>query len=273
MKAIILAGGKGTRLAPYTTVFPKPMLPVGDRPILEIIIAQLAYYGFMDVVLSVGYCAQLIQAYFQNGHTLPDGVTLSYVREDEPLGTAGSVALVPNLTESFLVMNGDVLTTLDYAKLFAFHREKGGLLTVGVHKKKMRVDLGVVDVTEDQQITHYAEKPTYTFLDGMGIYVYEPEVTRYIEPGAYLDLPSLVSRLIDNKEKVYAYFHDKPHYWIDIGQHEDYEKANKDFVEKRGEFLPGNGEVSVPISELEGSRTRRSPQWAGRSAQPSRPTK
>jgi NDP-sugar pyrophosphorylase family protein len=238
MKAIILAGGKGTRLIPYTTVFPKPMLPVGDKPILEIIIRQLAYYGFKEIILCVSHLAQLIQAYFQNCHSLLEGVSLTYVKEEKPLGTAGPIALIPNLKETFLVMNGDVLTTLDYLKLLAFHKEKGALLTVAMHKKEVKINLGIIEASNDYQITKYTEKPQLSYFNSMGIYIYEPEVIRYIEPGVYLDLPTLVLKLIENGDKVFGYYHDKPHYWLDIGQHEDYQKANEEFEKRRTEFLP-----------------------------------
>ncbi len=241
MKAVVLAGGKGTRLAPYTTVFPKPMLPVGDKPILEIIIRQLAYYGFKEIILSVDYLAELIQAYFQNCHTLPEGIILTYVKEEKPLGTAGPIALIPELKEAFLVMNGDVLTTLDYLKLLAFHKEKAALLTVAMHKKEVKMNLGIIEISNDYLITKYTEKPQFSYFNSMGIYVYEPEVVRYIEPGVYLDLPTLVLKLIKSGEKVCGYYHDKPHYWLDIGQHEDYQKANEKFEKRRTEFLPEGG--------------------------------
>lgn len=239
MKAIILAGGKGTRLLPYTTVFPKPMLPVGGKPILEIIIRQLAYYGFRDIVLSVGYLAEIIEAYFQKDNfALNNGVTLAYVKEKEPLGTAGPIALMPDLKETFLVMNGDVLTTLDYSKLMAFHKEKDALLTIATSKKEVKMDLGIVEIDDAQRVRNYIEKPTYTYFDSMGIYIYEPEVIRYIEHGIYLDFPTLVQKLIENGEKVVAYYYDKSYYWIDIGQRKEYERANEEFEKRRDEFLP-----------------------------------
>jgi NDP-sugar pyrophosphorylase family protein len=121
MNAVILAGGKGTRLAPYTTVFPKPMLPIGDKPILDTIIKQLAYYGFDEIFLSVGYLAELLQAYFENCNGMPEKVKISYVREKHPLGTAGSLSLIPKQNEPILVMNGDTLTTIDYRQLVEDH--------------------------------------------------------------------------------------------------------------------------------------------------------
>lgn len=238
MRAIILAGGKGTRLAPYTTVFPKPLLPVGDKPILEIILRQLAGHGFKDLVLCVGYHAELIQAYFHSSTSIPEDISINYIRENEPLGTAGPLALIPDFDETALVMNGDVLTTLDYTNLFSFHKEKGAVLTIAVHKKEVRMDLGIVEMDDDHKVKDYLEKPTYTHFDSMGIYVYEPAVMRYIEPGKYLDFPTLVKTLIQNDEPVLGYYHDKPHYWIDMGMHGEYEKANEDFEKHRSEFLP-----------------------------------
>jgi NDP-sugar pyrophosphorylase family protein len=238
MKAIILAGGKGTRLMPYTTIFPKPMLPVGDIPILEIIIRQLAYYGFKDIILSVGHFAGIIQAYFENGHSPLEGVSLTYIKEEKPLGTAGPLALISDIREPFLVMNGDILTTIDYSKLLSFHKEKGSKITLAVRKKEVKMNLGIIEFTDDSQITNYIEKPTYTFYDAMGIWICEPDVLNFIEAGSYLDLPTLVMRLTEEKKSLFAYHHDKPYYWIDMGQHGDYQKANDEFEKRKKEFLP-----------------------------------
>lgn len=245
MKAVILAGGKGTRLAPYTTVIPKPMLPVGDRPILEIIINQLAYYGFRDVTLSVGYLAGIIKAYFQANGNLPGDVDLTYVSEDEPLGTAAPVSLIHDLGETFLVMNGDVLTTLDYGNLISFHKRMGAVLTIATFPKKVPVNLGIVESDDRQFVTNYLEKPTFTYDDSMGIYVYDRSVLDYIEPGVYLDVPTLVLRLIEKGERVLAYKSKDPCYWIDMGRHADYEKAIEVFAERKSEFLPKRVEVEI----------------------------
>ena len=237
MKAVVLAGGKGARLAPYTMVFPKPLVPLGYRPILDIIIRQLAHYGFRDIVLTVGYLAELIQAYFQNSsNRLPD-ISLSYVREGEPTGTAGSLGLIPGLDETFLVMNGDILTSLDYSKLVAYHREKGGILTIGMHRTRVKIDLGVIETDQEGILTGYIEKPEKAYLVSMGIYVYEPTVLRYIEPNTYLDFPDLVVRLLENGEKVVGYPCDE--YWLDIGRQEDYVRAQEEFERMKDRFLPG----------------------------------
>jgi NDP-sugar pyrophosphorylase family protein len=233
MKVVILAGGKGTRLAPYTTVLPKPLVPVADLPIVEILIRQFAYRGFADIALSIGYLGQLIRAYFSNGH-LPPGVNLSYVVDPTPLGTAGSLALVPGLTDTFLVANGDVLTTLDFRRLVEYHREHKGILTVAMHQKEVKIDLGVMEVDGQSRVVAYSEKPVLRYRVSMGIYVYEPAVLRYIPPGQYLDFPNLVLRLLAGGERVNAYPSDD--FWLDIGRHEDYARATEEFEKRRADF-------------------------------------
>ena len=237
MKAVILAGGKGTRLAPYTTVFPKPLVPLGHRPILDIIIRQLAYYGFKDIVLTVGYLAELIQAYFQTANdALPD-VNLTYVKEREPLGTAGSLSLIEGLDDTFLVMNGDVLTSLNYRQMVAFHQAHGNALTIGTYEKHLQIELGVVEMDADGAVTGYLEKPEKVYPVSIGIYVYEPSVLRYIEPGQHLDFPELVLRLLAGGEKVMGYRCQD--YWLDIGHPGDYRRAQEEFERMESLFLPG----------------------------------
>jgi len=138
MKAVILAGGRGTRLAPYTTILPKPLMPIGDKPILDIVIRQLRYYGFTDITLAVGYLAELLVAYFGDGDRF--GVTIRYSREEQPLGIAGPIALVDGLDEPFLVMNGDVLTTLNFSELMAFHRSSGAIATIATYPRSVKID-------------------------------------------------------------------------------------------------------------------------------------
>lgn len=227
MKAVILAGGKGTRLAPYTTVFPKPLVPIGERPILEIIVRQLVKQGIGDIILSVGHLGELIEAYFQNGHHNIPGLKLQYFRECQPLGTAGPLAMIPGLDETFLVMNGDVLTTLDYQALISFHRQQQAALTIAMHRKEVRVDLGVLETNEYSQLVSYREKPSYCFNVSMGVYIYEPKVLHYIAQGRYLDFPDLISDLLKNGEKVSGF--QSQDYWLDIGRREDYELAQQEF--------------------------------------------
>src|SRR4051794_32426310 len=145
MRAVILAGGRGTRLRPFTASFPKPLVPLGDRPVIELLIRNLVSAGICDITLTLGHLAELVQAYFHNRRRLPAELNLNYVVEDEPTGTAGSLALVPDLNDTFLVMNGDLLTDLDFNRLLAFHREQGAALTIATQRRHVKIDLGVLE--------------------------------------------------------------------------------------------------------------------------------
>ncbi|MCL2877286.1 MAG: sugar phosphate nucleotidyltransferase [Acidobacteria bacterium] len=234
MKTVILAGGKGTRLAPYTTIFPKPLVPIGDRPILEIIIRQLARQGLGDVILSIGHLGELIEAYFQNERLNIPGLRLDYFRENEPLGTAGPLSMIPGLDETFLAMNGDILTTIDYQALIRHHGEQRAALTIAMHRKDVKIDLGVLETDDEGRLVSYNEKPLYNFDVSMGIYVYEPRVVEYIPRGKFMDFPDLVQALLRHGEKV-AGFHSQD-YWRDIGRREDYELAQQEFDAGAAEF-------------------------------------
>jgi len=234
MRAVVLAGGKGRRLAPYTHIIPKPLMPIGDMPILEILLRQMKRAGITDVVLTVGHLAELLQLFFQDGSRL--GLNISYSFEDCPLGTAGPLAMVGGLDETFLVTNGDVLTTLDLSALIAFHHAEGAAATIASHKRKVNIDLGVIQCNGDHRVTGYLEKPSYDYLVSMGIYVFDPRVLSYIPQNAYLDFPDLVHRLIAAGEKVSGYVFDG--YWEDLGRPDDYERASADFENMRSQFLP-----------------------------------
>ena len=169
MRAVILAGGKGVRLAPLTEVFPKPLVPIGGMPIMEIVIRQLKHYGFNRITLAVGYLADLIQAYFQDGSKW--GVSINYSCEEAPLGTAGPLALIDDLDETFLVMNADVLTSLNYLELINFHKSQGGIATIGSNKKQVKIDLGVIISNGDYTIGDYIEKPVTSYQVSMGVYI------------------------------------------------------------------------------------------------------
>jgi NDP-sugar pyrophosphorylase family protein len=245
VRAVVLAGGRGTRLAPYTNVFPKPLVPVGDMPILQVVIHQLRHYGFTHITLAVGYLATLMQAFFQDGGRY--GVKIDYVVEDEPLGTAGPLAFVPDLDDVFLVMNGDVLTTLNYTELFQYHERMGAAATVAMHKREVKVDLGVIQLDGDNRIRGYIEKPLYDYNVSMGIYVFAPCVLDYIPSGRYFDFPDLVHRLLEGGEAVIGYPYEG--YWLDIGRRDDYEQAVRDFEKMRSSFLlEEDNEVACPSS-------------------------
>ncbi len=234
MKAILLAGGKGIRLSPYTKVIPKPLMPIGDRPILEVLLLQIQRAGIHQVVITVGHMAQLIASFFQNGKNL--GLDIQYSYEAVPLGTAGPLALIDGLSETFLVSNGDVLTTLNIRDLLAFHKEQKATATIAMHHRQVHIDLGVIQLDDGPDITGYIEKPNIDYMVSMGIYVFEPQVLNFIPPGKYLDFPDLVKKLLAAGEKVVGYHFDG--YWQDLGRPDDYEQATLDFDEMRYQFFP-----------------------------------
>jgi NDP-sugar pyrophosphorylase family protein len=227
-RAVILAGGKGTRLAPYTTVLPKPLMPIGDRAILDVVVRQLADYGFTDLVFAVGYLAHLVKAVFGDGSVF--GVSIDYHVEEEPLGTAGPLALVDNLDDTLLVLNGDVLTSLDYRRVWEAHRRAGNALTIATHRRTVRSEYGVLEVNgsgEMQAVSGYEEKPEIPYTVSMGVYVMEPRAIEQIPAGRHFDIPDLVLALLDAGEPVGSYPFDG--YWLDIGRHDDYEQALADY--------------------------------------------
>lgn len=234
LKAIILAGGRGTRLAPYTHILPKPLLPVGDMPILEIMLRQMKRAGICDVILTVGHLAQLLRTFFMDGRQW--NMNISYSYEEQPLGTAGPLSLVDGLDSTFLVTNGDVLTTLDLQQLLDFHRSQGSIATIAVHRRRVRIDLGVVHMDGGYSINGYLEKPVYDYTVSMGIYVFEPAVMNFIPFNSYLDFPDLVLKMISAGEKVTGYPFDG--YWMDLGRPDDYAQAVEDFASMRKQFLP-----------------------------------
>ena len=234
MKAVILAGGKGTRLAPYTTIFPKPLMPVDGMPILEVIIRQLAHFRIKEMVFAVSQPSELLlSAYFGNG--MRYGVKIHYSKEEKPLGTAGPLSIISHLPETFLVMNGDILTTLNYQKLIRYHRHHKGIVTIAMSQKKVPLELGIMDFNRTHQLTRYIEKPILSYSVSMGIYVFEKKVLRWISSQKYLDFPELIQKLIKQKEKVVCYPSDD--FWLDIGRHEDYEEAQKKFQEMKKKLL------------------------------------
>lgn len=240
MKAVVLAGGKGTRLAPYTTILPKPLMPIGDMPILEVMLHQMKDAGLSEVVLTVGHLSELLRAFFQDGSQF--GIDISYSYEQTPLGTAGPIALVEGLDETFLVSNGDVLTTLNLRDLIDFHLSQKAIATIASHHRQSKIDLGVIQKDGDYRVTGYIEKPVYDFMVSMGIYVFEPTVIPYINRNEYLDFPDLIRKLIAAGEKVISYEFNG--YWEDLGRPDDYVRATKDFKNMREQFLPnGCGEV------------------------------
>ena len=239
MRAIILAGGRGSRLRPYTVVLPKPLMPVGDRPVLDVVVRQLRRAGFDRLTVATGYLAELIEAFFGDGRSY--GVDIDYFREAEPLGTAGSLALIEGLDEPFLVMNGDVLTDLDYRRLLADHCASDAIATIATRRRTVEVSLGVLrfgDERDTTRLTDYDEKPTIDYEASMGVYCFSPRVIEHLAPGEPLDFPDLILRLISSGETVRGWRSND--YWLDIGSHDDYEQAQEEFERVRDRLLPGD---------------------------------
>lgn len=232
--AVILAGGKGTRLKPLTMTIPKPLLPLGDMPILEIVLSQLAAAGILRVVITLGHMANVIMASIGNGERF--GLHVEYCIENEPLGTAGSLRLVNNLDDTFLIMNGDLLTTLDYRELIASHKNNNMSATIAVHKREVHIDYGVIEMSSGNILHNYIEKPVIPYYVSMGINVLSRRCVEFIPPSRKFDMPQLVMTLREAKQDVLCYETDC--YWQDIGRFDDYQQASKDFTKNPSRFLP-----------------------------------
>jgi dTDP-glucose pyrophosphorylase len=222
--AVVMAGGFGNRLRPLTDQTPKPMLPVGDRPILERTIEQLKNTGIRRVSLTTHYRAEAISDHFGDGKDF--GVAIDYVHEDQPLGTAGAIRLLEQIDEPLLVINGDILTHVDFRAMLAYHQKHQACLTVGVRQYDLQVPYGVMEC-EGPNILGVSEKPRMQFLVNAGIYLMEPRARNYIPGDRKFDMTDLIQSLIREQRTVVSF----PilEYWLDIGQHADYEKANSDF--------------------------------------------
>lgn len=253
MNAVVLAGGKGTRLAPYMRVFPKAMMPIGDMSILEIILGQMKRAGIVNITLTVGDLAGLMHAFFLDGSEF--GINLRYSHEKEPLGTAGSLSMVEGLDETFLVTNGDVLSLLDLKDMIRFHHEHEGICTIATHERVIQIDLGVIEMNGGYEVKDYIEKPGVDYLVSMGIYVFEPRVLDYIPVGEYLDFPDLVKKLLSAGEKVVGYPFSG--YWRDLGNPGEYEEASCDFEAMRPQFEGKKGVTGTLNSLVLGSVSRK----------------
>jgi NDP-mannose synthase len=234
-RAVILAGGRGSRLAPYTTVLPKPLLPVGDRAILDVVVRQLRRTGFDELTIAVGHLAHLIAAVFGDGSA--HGVRIEYHEERSPRGTAGPLATIDGLDDTFLMLNGDVLTTLDFRDLMTAHRAAGNALTIATHRREVFIDYGVMHTDAANRLVGYEEKPTLAYTVSMGIYALEPRVRDHVPADRPFDLPELVQALLAAGEPVGAFPYDG--YWLDIGRHDDYEQAIAEFDRLLPDLLPG----------------------------------
>jgi NDP-mannose synthase len=231
--AVLLAGGKGTRLKPFTMSIPKPLLPVGDVPIVEVVIRQLAAAGIKRIVITLGHLAPLFTAFLGDGERF--GVRIEYCLEEEPLGTAGPLRLVPSLGDVVLVMNGDVLTTLDYRALLKAHADSGAAATIAVSRRDVFVDYGVVKADRANRLVGFDEKPTLGYDVSMGVNVLSPAALALIPEGRRFDMPDLLKSLVGSGKVVCCFRSDC--YWQDIGRFDDYQQASADFTADPNRFL------------------------------------
>lgn len=226
VNAVVMAGGFGTRLRPLTEDVPKPMLPVGDRPLLERIIGQLSLAGISGVSVTTHYMPQVIKQHFGDGSNF--GVKMNYVHEETPLGTAGALRLLDRPRGPLLVMNGDILTNIDFRSMTAFHAEHDADLTVAVRPYEVYIPFGVVE-SDGPLLTRLAEKPTYKHFVNAGIYLLSPKAFEYLGTDGRLDMTQLVDRLIESQRRVVSF--PITEYWLDIGHIEDYNQAQRDAAE------------------------------------------
>ncbi len=233
MMAVVLAGGLGLRLRPYTMNIPKPLLPLGDTPTMDIVLRQLAAQGFTRAVLTLGHLPELITAILGDGSKY--GIQIDYQNEPEPLGTAGPLRFVEDLDETFLVMNGDLLTTVDYASVVTDLAQRPSAASILLARREVNIDYGVVHTGEGGSLSRYEEKPTLDYYVSTGIYGLTREAVSYIPPGRF-DMPTLMSSLVDAGHDVHCVKSDA--YWQDIGRFDDYQHASADFVAEPERFLP-----------------------------------
>ena len=234
-RAVILAGGRGTRLRPYTVVLPKPLMPIGEFPILEVIVRQLARAGFGHVTMAVNHQAELIKAFFQDGSKW--GMRIDYSLEDKPLGTMGPLRLIGGLPDQFLVMNGDVLTDLDFARLYDEHVASGAIFTVSSSGREEIIDYGVLETDANARLTGFREKPRSHYEVSMGVYMLNARVLDYIPPDRLYGFDHLMLDLIAANEPVIV--RRFAGYWLDIGRPDDYARAIDEFDTMRDRFLHG----------------------------------
>ena len=231
-RAVILAGGLGTRLRPYTVVFPKPLMPIGDSPILEVIIKQLAYFGFDHITLAVNHQAEFIQAFFRDGEKW--GLKIDYSVEDKPLGTMGPLRIIHDLPDHFLVMNGDILTDLNFKDFYEKHVDKNKLFTISSHIRNELVDYGVLETYEGKLI-NIKEKPRVNYEVSMGIYMVSKDIVSLIPSDKPYGFDNLMLDLNAKNKDVSVKKHDG--YWLDIGRPDDYEKAIDEFDKLKNVFI------------------------------------
>ncbi|MFA2567567.1 sugar phosphate nucleotidyltransferase [Bacillus wiedmannii] len=233
MRAVIMAGGKGIRLHPYTKIIPKPLIPLNEIPILEVILRQLQYHGFTHVTLTLNYKARLIQTYFGDGKEL--GLNIDYTVEDKEMGTIGPLTLIENLNEPFLLMNADILTDLDFSKFYKEHIDSNAIGTVMLYNHSLNVDFGVVERNSIGEITDYLEKPSHDLLISSGIYMLNPESIFYLNKDEEIGAPEFLKKLIKSQKIVKSYTHEGV--WMDIGTKRGLDLATDFFQKNKNQLL------------------------------------
>ncbi|MFW3341621.1 sugar phosphate nucleotidyltransferase [Aliarcobacter butzleri] len=232
-RAVILAGGRGTRLRPYTVVLPKPLMPIGDYPILEVIIRQLAQNNFTHITIAVNHQAELIQTFFKDGSKW--GIKIDYSLEDKPLSTMAPLKLIKDLPDNFLVMNGDILTDLDYSEFYDFHIKNNNIFTISSYQREVKSEFGVLELNPENTLIGFREKPIQKYDVSMGIYMVSKKAVENIPENTFYGFDHLMLDLIKNNQEPKAKKFDG--YWLDIGRPDDYEVAIEEFDKLKDRFL------------------------------------
>ncbi len=234
MQVVVLAGGRGTRLRPFTFSLPKPLVPIGDRPILSILLSQLRAAKVSEVIVSTGYLAELLEAYCGDGSRW--GLRLRYIHEKIPLNTAGALSLIDGLHENFLVVNGDVLTTLNYRRLWKHHLKTKASATMSICRRTVKIDFGVIQTTPSGLLQRYTEKPQLDYYVSMGVNVFHKSCLKLIKRGMSLSMPAFFQRIQQTGHKVVCFPHKGE--WLDIGRPDDYALAQDIFDRSKARYLP-----------------------------------
>ena len=226
-----MAGGKGTRLKPYTTSIPKPLVPVGEKAIIEILLNRLKKNGIDEVFICLNHFAEMIAAFLGNGDKF--GLKINYSLEERPLSTVAPLKLIHDLPDDFLVMNGDLLTDLDFSKLFQCHLQDSSLLTVATYSRKTKIDFGVIEINSaTNTATGFREKPEFLFDVSMGVYAMNQKILNFVPDNEPFGFDHLMLKLLETRQRIAVFPYDG--YWLDIGRPEDYEKANEDIQKIEG---------------------------------------
>ncbi|HIF10316.1 MAG TPA: nucleotidyltransferase family protein [Sneathiellales bacterium] len=234
MKAVILCGGRGTRLHPYTMTIPKPLLPLGETPILEIVLRQLSEAGFTEAILALGHMSSFFTSYLDAEQDKWD-ISLRYHFEKVPMGTAGALSQIEDLPDNFVVMNADVLTTLSFRKLMNDHIEKRAKASLTIKRRQVDIDFGVIKSSDDSRLLGYDEKPSIPYDVSIGVNVLNKDALSYIPKGEYFDMPSLMMALVEDGQIVNC--HRSDDFWLDIGRAEDFHLASEEFAANPDRFF------------------------------------